>query len=136
MDTPASPHTDHDTGFLRTMEATVRAALDAAPPARVGMEADGDGRMAFGLTAWRMPDAHGPQPCLVIATFGAIHGGTRARSVVRALRAIYGFAPNHILMERTAHVAFGTETAHHALARRAQAQPQPHATAGTDTPTT
>lgn len=134
MDTNASPHAAHDADFLRAMEATVRAALDAAPPARAGMEVDGDGRMAFGLTAWRMPDAHGPQPCLVIATFGATHGGSRARSVVRALRAIYGFAPNHILMERTAHVAVGPETAHHALARRAQAQLD--ATADTTTPTT
>lgn len=136
MDKPDSPDAAHDADFLRAMEATVRAALDAAPPARAGMEASGDGRMAFDLTAWRMPDAHGPQPCLVTASFGAVHSGSRARSVGRALRASYGFAPNHVLMERTAHVAFGPETAHHALARRAQAQPHATKTVDTTTPTT
>jgi hypothetical protein len=119
MDTTTHhPCAASDARFLLELEGFVRTTIDAAPPTRTGLDRQGDGRAPFSLESWRMPGNTGPTPCLVTASFGAVHGGVRDQHVQAHLRAACASRPMHVHMCLSARAWFGPESAHRALQRR------------------
>jgi hypothetical protein len=116
-DTTDHPFADQDARFLLDLERIVRAAIDVAPKACAGLDQDGDGRAPFSLEAWRMPGNASARPCLVTASFGAVHGGKRDAYVQGVLRTVCASRPMHIHMSLSARAWFAQESGHQALAR-------------------